>query len=153
MKLKTIIFASLTFLLTSLTFKAEAQIRDSTFFLSAEPSFAMGEKVQLPKAELNRTFIFSGASGTGKSIFVHISAVTIKKLALPQRTKVSKGPVTLKRNGVCYTFACDKSNCSDCKLYWNDRNGDGEVQPRRELRCYCAPKKKMCKIRVRRSRC
>ncbi|MEL6252105.1 MAG: hypothetical protein AAFR87_08850 [Bacteroidota bacterium] len=152
MKLKTLIIATLTALFTALTIQTQAQVRDSLILFKAEPSFLMGDRVQLPQSQLNQPFLFSGASGAGKSIFVHISAVTIKNMALPAKTRVSKGPVTLKRNGVCYTFACDKSNCSDCKLYWNDRNGDGKVQPRRELRCFCSSKK-LCKIRVRRSKC
>jgi len=150
MKLKTIIIASLTVLLTALSTTSQAQVRDTLIYFKAEPSFEIGEKVKLPPAQLNQDFIFAPVS---RGVFVHISAVTAKKISVPRKVRVSKGPVTLKRNGVCYTFSCDKSNCSDCKLYWYDRNGDGKVQPRRELRCFCAPKKKLCKIRVRASKC
>ena len=151
MKLKTIVIAAFSLLLMLISTHSYGQIQDTIMFNSS-PRFELGDQVKMPQSQLNQAFTFAGAPGTGKSVFVHISAAMAKKMQAPKGVKVSKGPVTLKRNGKCYTFGCDKSQCSDCKLYWKDRNGDGKVQPRRELRCFCAPKKP-CKIRVRKSKC
>ncbi|MEM6802776.1 MAG: hypothetical protein AAF696_15310 [Bacteroidota bacterium] len=148
MKLTTIIFCLTFFLFGGIASQVYAQEGDA---FKTEAEF-ITKDMGTQRGLLAQDFAFAGPSGTGKNIFVHISAATIKKMQLPKGVKVSKGPVTLKRNGMCYTFACDKNNCSDCKLYWKDRNGDGKVQPRRELRCFCAPKKP-CKIRVRKSKC
>lgn len=88
-----------------------------------------------------------------RSSFKKIAAPVAKKNKIPRATRVTTRPITLKFNGACYTFGCDKSSgCSNCKMFWYDRNGDGKVQPRRELRCFCAPGKR-CKIRVKKSKC
>ncbi|MEM6346685.1 MAG: hypothetical protein AAF927_22555 [Bacteroidota bacterium] len=74
-------------------------------------------------------FKFKAGSELSKATMVQA-----KKLSVPSSVRISTKPVVLRHNGKCYMFKCDPA-CSNCKLVWWDRNGDGEVQPRRELRC------------------
>lgn len=76
-----------------------------------------------------------------------ISASMSKTLMLPRSVKRLPSPITLKRDGKCYKIGCDTRSCSDCQLFWYDRNKDGKVQPKRELRCYCVKAKKRCEMR------
>ncbi|MEL7533228.1 MAG: hypothetical protein AAFN10_18090 [Bacteroidota bacterium] len=80
-----------------------------------------------------------------------ISAPLAKKLVLPRAVRTSKTPIVLRHNGNCFMFSCDPV-CESCQLVWWDRNGDGEVQPRRELRCVNA-KGKAGKISVKKVPC
>lgn len=80
-----------------------------------------------------------------------ISASQAKKLVLPRAVRTSSRPIVLRHNGTCYQFSCDEA-CGSCKLVWWDRNGDGKVQPRRELRCVNA-KGKAGKVSVQKIRC
>ena len=85
--------------------------------------------------------------------FKPISIALAKKVKLPRATKVSSSPVTIKHKGNCYQFGCQQGKeCKDCKLFWFDRNKDGKVQPRRELRCGCTVGKQ-CRVRVRKIDC
>lgn len=79
--------------------------------------------------------------------FTPISQSLSPQLKLPKAVKVSSKPITLKKDAKCLTFRCAQ-DCNACKLYWWDRNQDGKVQPRRELRCACT-REKTCKIQVR----
>ena len=80
-----------------------------------------------------------------------ISVSKAKKLILPRAVKTSSRPIVLRHNGTCYQFSCDPA-CGTCQLVWLDRNGDGKVQPRRELRCVNA-KGKVGKVSVQKVRC
>lgn len=83
-----------------------------------------------------------------------ISPAQAKKMKVPAPTKSGKGPIVLKFGDNCYQFGCAKGGeCSDCRMFWWDRNKDGKVQPRRELRCFCPSGRSKCKIRVRKIPC
>ncbi|MCB0628813.1 MAG: hypothetical protein R2824_28760 [Saprospiraceae bacterium] len=66
-------------------------------------------------------------------------------------------PLVLKhpKNGKCYAFRCAKPvGCENCGLYWKDRNGDGQINPKQELRCRCqGDPDTACKIRAREVAC
>lgn len=66
-------------------------------------------------------------------------------------------PLVVKhpKNGNCYALKCaSQSGCSECSLLWKDRNGDGKINPRKELRCRCkADPEKECRIRAKRVAC
>ena len=64
-------------------------------------------------------------------------------------------PIILQHNGKCYAFGCQEGpGCEHCTLYWKDRNKDGKINPKKELRCRCDndPEKK-CKLRVKKVEC
>lgn len=68
--------------------------------------------------------------------------------------RTSDRPIILKRNGDCYKIGCVKDkNCTACTLYWWDRNGDGKVQPRKEIRCGCSDGKTSCRVRIEKVPC
>ena len=80
--------------------------------------------------------------------------VAKKAVALPSKMKVLKGPITIKRGQNCYEIYCQQGpECKDCQLTWWDRNGDGKIQPRRELRCVCTKTGDKCAIKARRVKC
>ncbi len=79
------------------------------------------------------------------------SKVKIKSKQYPVRVDA---PLTLEHDGKCFQIACAKEkNCSTCGLMWWDRNGDGKVQPKRELRCVCKESKTQCEMRGRKKDC
>lgn len=49
---------------------------------------------------------------------------------LPQPFKITNG-------NQCARMRCASQGCNDCALIWRDLNQDGQVQPRREVRCTC----------------
>ncbi|MFK7923947.1 MAG: hypothetical protein AB8H47_18455 [Bacteroidia bacterium] len=69
----------------------------------------------------------------GASTFKSVSPTLVKTKRVPKYTKVSTRPITLKSGGKCYVFAC--ADLKVCTLVWLDRNKDGKIQPRKELRC------------------
>ncbi|PHN03724.1 hypothetical protein [Flavilitoribacter nigricans] len=85
-----------------------------------------------------------------------LPAIPIPASAADGLTEIPQ-PLVLQHptNGQCYAFRCAAgTECPDCKLYWKDRNGDGRINPRRELRCRCGenPEAK-CRIKVRQIAC
>jgi len=87
-------------------------------------------------------------AGSGLST---ISLAKAKKLVLPRTVRTSTKPIVLRHEGTCYMFSCDPA-CGSCQLVWWDRNGDGKVQPRRELRCVNA-KGEAGKVSLKKTRC
>lgn len=81
---------------------------------------------------------------------INPKAATANPVLIPQ-------PLVLKhpKNGNCYAFRCARpEGCEACGLYWKDLNGDGQINPKKELRCRCkADPQKQCKIRVRKVAC
>lgn len=59
------------------------------------------------------------------------------------------------KNDKCYAFRCrPAAGCEDCVLLWKDQNGDGRIQPKKELRCRCkGDAEKECQIRAREVPC
>lgn len=150
MKLNTIFIGILAALFMSLGTQVFAQkvFNDTMLVFNQKAGFEMEGVAE--KGILMKGFSLQPQS---RNSMRKIAAPVAKKIKIPRATRVSKGPITIKHNGACYTFGCQKGGtCTDCKLYWYDRNGDGKVQPRRELRCFCSPGK-MCKIRVKKSKC
>jgi hypothetical protein len=66
-------------------------------------------------------------------------------------------PLVLKhpKNGKCYAFRCAKpEGCENCGLFWKDLNGDGQINPKKELRCRCQGDADLeCKVRAREVTC
>jgi len=150
MKLRTILIGILATEFMGLSTEVHAQkaFNDTMLVFNQKTDFLMDGIEE--RGFLMKGFILPAKT---KSSFRKVPISLAKKIKIPRATRVSRGPITIKHNGACYTFGCEKgSGCTDCKLYWYDRNGDGKVQPRRELRCFCAPKK-MCKVRVKKSKC
>ena len=79
----------------------------------------------------------------------------IRKMASRRIVKL-KTPLILKRGDVCVKIGCKAAPGGDCKtdchLLWKDRNKDGKIQPRKELRCVCKNKGK-CGIVARKTKC
>jgi len=146
MKLKHILLPLLFVLFAAVPQMSHAQIIDSLPpFFKAEPHF-VGDFEGIRKGPLD----FAMPGGT-TMVFVHISA--LKKMAIPtslsKSIKTADGPIVLRKNGKCYQFACEGRAC---KLFWWDRNGDGKVQPKRELRCGDKGRES-CGIRVKEVPC
>lgn len=143
MKAKLFLLLTISFLFGSL----HAQnIRDSLIFAQS-PDF-VGEAGKFLDAKGG--MLLDKASPK----LLKIPAPEAKKVGIPPATKKSKKPVVLRHEGNCYIFSCGKGKeCSDCNLYWWDRNKDGKVQPRRELRCACPSARARCKINVRKIKC
>ncbi len=86
--------------------------------------------------------------GMGRFTAIKLSAAKTAKV--PVKTKISRTPIMLKHQGKCYVFGC--ANPKTCSLVWYDRNGDGKVQPRRELRCMDR-QGNSCQIVVKQAKC
>ncbi|MEM8586194.1 MAG: hypothetical protein AAGF87_18110 [Bacteroidota bacterium] len=46
-------------------------------------------------------------------------------------------PLNITNGQQCIRIRCASQGCEICVLVWRDLNQDGQVQPRRELRCRC----------------
>lgn len=146
MKLKLVSTAILFAFFLGLNHQTQAQIIDSLPWFKAEARL-IGE-INFIKS--NTTFIIPGS--LAKSL-VSVSPSYAKKVQIPRTVRTSSRPITLKYNGNCYQFGCQKGQkCLNCQLHWYDKNRDGKVQPRQELRCGC-DKGEQCRIRVRRVEC
>lgn len=100
---------------------ADAQIRDSLIYFKADLV-----NIKNFKASPTEAFTFAQKS---QVITKSAKATGIKQL---------RNPLYLKRNGKCFKIQCyPTKECKDCAMLWKDRNGDGKVQPRKELRCGC----------------
>ena len=86
-------------------------------------------------------------------IFKPVIPGSLGDLQVPKATKTSTKPVVLRHNDQCYLFECvENGECDQCRLVWWDRNGDGNVQPLKELRCVC-PGAGKCRIKVTKVHC
>ncbi len=125
-----------------------AQIRDSLLYFKAEPSF-VGERGSFLSASMTLPPRTTAMSPVTKSITQQMMFTT----QAARKMKMSTRPVVLRNGNQCYKFSCGKqAGCSDCRLFWWDRNGDGKVQPRREVRCACSSRK-LCPVRVEKVDC
>ena len=122
--------------------KANAQIIDSLPYFKTNLLLDIDGKIELK----------------GAFIIPKMSQSKIKQISFSSsaKTKMAKtsvhiinGPIVLKRGQRCYKFSCvPRNNCTNCKIYWWDKNGDGKIQPRRELRCGCSGMINQCKMKV-----
>lgn len=139
--IKQLLILSLISVLFALTSsQASAQIIDDTLIYVKSPAFV---------GKFDRS-AFSGGGFTlpSPASFTPISkSAKPQQIKLPAKARVSSKPVTLKKDGNTFTFSCQQ-DCRNCRLFWWDRNKDGKVQPKRELRCACT-KEQTCKIQVR----
>lgn len=64
-------------------------------------------------------------------------------------------PIKLKRNGKCYVIRCQEApGCDKCTLFWKDENGNGKINPKKELRCRCtSDPQKECKAQAKEVAC
>ena len=147
MNTKWIFALSLLILLFPLQSKAQALVNDTLFAFNQQAEFA-GELIILKQAKSGFTF------EKGNGGFKAVSLAYANRMRIPRASKTSIRPVILRHKGICYQFSCNKSgkSCPDCTLHWFDRNQDGKVQPRKELRCFCDVQKP-CRIRVRKRPC
>ena len=147
--MKTKLFLSLSlmfcFLFVSQQAQAQRVFNDTIMIFNERLEFVAGGNF------VQKGTVFSLDKSSTK--LQPISATQAQKLVLPRAVKVSDGPVTLHHDGKCYKFGCvNEQGCQNCKLVWWDRNDDGQVQPRRELRCKC-PTGGTCKMRVEKVPC
>ncbi|MEM7659620.1 MAG: hypothetical protein AAF399_26125 [Bacteroidota bacterium] len=126
----------------------KAQVDDTLIFFKIDPTLLIPENLGIDANDMNGPWSLMSMS---KLKPVSVSAA--KKLSVPRSVKTSSTPIVLRRDGKCYEFGCKAGNgCNSCQLVWYDRNGDGKVQPRKELRCVCG-QGDQCKIRVRKVPC
>lgn len=148
MKAKLILLLSAFFFLAAFNGHAQAEVQDPLFNAKAEFT---GETGKFLDASEGLTLDKSSTK-----TLLKMSPAEAKKLKLPAPTKVGSGPIVLKFGNRCYKFACGKSRsgeCDNCRMVWWDRNKDGKVQPRRELRCFCPKTRERCRIGVRVVKC
>ncbi len=64
---------------------------------------------------------------------------------------ILKHPTT----GKCYEVWCGGGvRCEECAMYWRDKNGDGKINPIKELKCRCEEdRNEICKKYAKRVRC
>ncbi|MFK7923944.1 MAG: hypothetical protein AB8H47_18440 [Bacteroidia bacterium] len=124
--------------------RAQAAFNDTLFIFNQPLELASGGKFILGDGGL-------GFRLQPQSVMKVVTVSYSKKVAIPRTAKVSDKPIVLKNQNGCFEFSCG-DGCDSCKLVWHDRNGDGKVQPRRELRCVNA-KGKVSKISVQKVLC
>ncbi|MEL6651656.1 MAG: hypothetical protein AAFQ87_12720 [Bacteroidota bacterium] len=113
---------------SSLSAQSQTAVWNDTMMVFKTPlELASGGKFLLGDQGAGFQFLKLNAMKAAPSSFVTAAS-------LPRKVKISTGPVILKNQNGCFAFSCDKS-CQSCRLVWYDRNGDGKVQPRKELRC------------------
>ncbi|MEL6732112.1 MAG: hypothetical protein AAFP83_13365 [Bacteroidota bacterium] len=126
-----------------LSLESQAQIRDSLIFFKAPADII----VTGPDLKLSNSFALPDMRAAQA-----ITKSQAKSLKLPNAVKRLPKVVRLKYGKTCVEMTCD-DNCKNCRMYWWDRNNDGKVQPRRELRCICPASTQRCKIKARRTNC
>lgn len=149
MKKQSLIFSLLGVLFLFSSISAHAQVVDTC----ANGMFCLTEKIIKTPATFQGQFDRSVLSGGGFSIpstdsFTPISKSASSQTQSPAKIRVSRKPVTLRKEGKALTFSCQQ-DCKNCRLFWWDRNKDDKVQPRKELRCACT-REQMCNIQVKR---
>ncbi|MEO0895908.1 MAG: hypothetical protein AAFY71_05890 [Bacteroidota bacterium] len=99
-----------------------------------------------------RDILFSIAPQS-KAQIKSASPQILKKYKLPKGVRRVPTPFVLQYKGNCYQLGCMKGKgCDDCAMFWLDKNRDGKVQPRKEIRCICK-QGKPCKVRARKVPC
>lgn len=88
---------------------------------------------------------------TGSLDVVSRMSSNVKTQAKQKPMRISS-PLVVKRAGKCYQLGC-ANNCGRCTMVWWDRNGDGKVQAKKELRCACRDSQKQCEIKGRKDSC
>lgn len=151
-KLFTLVFVLAgTFLFSN---SAKAQVIDSL------PYFKM-DIIMI--GEISKDFDLFGSFSMPKGVQSKFKQVKIdaktglesygkQAVVLPNVKKIN-GPIVLRLNGNCFKLGCPKKDCSKCALYWWDKNQDGKIQPKKELRCGCAESNEACKMRVKKVEC
>ncbi|MEL6591518.1 MAG: hypothetical protein AAFQ87_12730 [Bacteroidota bacterium] len=121
-------------------------IRDSLFWFKAPLASDM---YSAPReiADLKGSFGITLDNGIK---FKTVERSFAQKAKVPFRTKFSRAGITLSKGGKCYRFSCASSK--GCMLIFFDKNQDGKVQPRRELRCIDS-KGNECQMIVKEVRC
>ena len=76
-----------------------------------------------------------------------------KKMKIAKGAKKFDGPIVIKKKGVCVKVTCSQKDCDSCTLLWSDRNNDGNINPKKELRCVCKDTRKLCGIMGKKIRC
>lgn len=76
-----------------------------------------------------------------------------EKMKIAKDAKKFDGPIIITRKGVCVKIACSQKDCDSCTLLWSDRNKDGNINPKKELRCVCKKTRKLCEIQGKKIRC
>ncbi|MEO0584676.1 MAG: hypothetical protein AAF135_20865 [Bacteroidota bacterium] len=127
----------------SFSLESQAQIRDSLIFFKAPADII----VTGPELKLSNSFALPDMRAAQA-----ITQSQAQSLKLPRAVKRLPKVVRLKYGKTCVEMTCD-DNCKNCRMYWWDRNNDGKVQPRRELRCICPNSTKRCKIKARTTKC
>jgi len=149
MKIKLLISSLFVLFFLAFTLESHAQVDDTLPPWFKNPTMAdiltpQGKIIQGP---------FSLSALSKKSV-VQISSGKAKSLQLPASVRVLPAGTTVKKGNTCFQIGCDKKGgCTNCELYWWDRNGDRKIQPRQELRCICPDASKPCKIKGRRTDC
>ena len=122
-------------LVFGLVYHLEAQTED------AKPWFEMEAQI-VGDIDVNASYITVDAASTKLSQSL-LQQVGISSM----NTKFFRGPITVKVSNSCVTFKCE-TGCR-CIMAWRDKNKDGKIQPRTELRCVCPNTQKLCKIRAK----
>ena len=149
MKIKAVLSTLFLSVLLCTGFLAHAQraFNDTMLVFQVNPGFLCNNEII---GLMGSSFLLPNAT------FKQLAPMPIsmaKKLGVPRATKTASGPITLTHQGDCYRFGCKQgTGCQGCQLVWYDRNGDGKVQPKRELRCVCA-QGDQCKIKVEKVNC
>lgn len=147
MKSKLLIPSLLILFVLGLMGESSAQIRDSLFWFKAPSASDFSGDVSSFKGAFALTDM---RTANLKSI----SAPQAAQLQMPRKVKRIPNNIVLRKGNLCYRVGCATGNgCSNCNMYWWDRNGDRKIQPRKELRCVCSDGKKKCKVRAQAIKC
>lgn len=112
-----------------------------TASVSVQGQTTSKDLLQAFKSELVITPVSKGFNiGMPPYFHLHKSSPKMKMPTVPipkeQRSagtlKTSTRPIVLQHEKSCYQFSCEKKGGN---IIWWDRNGDGKVQAKRELRC------------------
>ncbi len=88
-----------------------------------------------------------------KILLIDVPASFSKVLKNTNNIKAMPKTFVLKHKSSCYEFKAYSNNCNNCVILWKDRNGDGKVQPKKELKAVCKETRKPCNIKVRKVKC
>ena len=126
--------------------QSQAQkIFDDKLYLTQSGFYESGDVIPLAQESLG---LFPS-----RNILIPITLAEAKKLDLPRAVKTSDRPLVLKTQWqLLSVHLCCGFVATTAKLAWWDRNEDGKVQPRRELRCVCKAGE-VCKIEVTKVTC
>ncbi len=119
--------------------------------VSAQSIFDIeSEKSQSGDADMDENYVLSKADIKRAS---SVDKGLRTKLKIAKSAKKFDGPIIVKKKGVCVKISCSQEDCDSCTLLWSDRNKDGNVNPKSELRCVCQKTRKLCGIMGKRIKC